>query len=249
MAIKYRDDEDLVFLKNCDQDDLKVLADMLIYKKSGKKRLNQDLAEEREFRLCNDDYRKVWDLIAGELQLYGGDSIINLTRRGYGVPYRENLIDVCKKMRVNFNKNSTTEKLEMNLIMKVVEDALENMSDDEKREIAKEMKLDVEQMTTQLIVAALQTAIRAVGFRAYQITLIVANSIARALLGRGLTFVANAGLMRAMALFAGPIGIISNVVLTIPLLTGPAYRVTIPATIHVAYMRQKMLHGAEGAES
>ena len=44
MAIKYRDDEDLVFLKDCDQDDLKVLADMLIYKKSGKKRLNQDLA-------------------------------------------------------------------------------------------------------------------------------------------------------------------------------------------------------------
>jgi len=52
-----------------------------------------------------------------------------------------------------------------------------------------------------------------------------------------------------MALFAGPIAIIANVVLTIPILTGPAYRVTIPATIQVAYMRQKMLHGAEGAES
>jgi len=247
MPIKYRDDEDLVFLKDCDQDDLKVLVDILAFTKSGRKRFNQDLAEEREFKLCNGDYRKVWDLIAGEFQLYGGDSIINLARRGYGVPYRKILIDVCKKMRVNFNKNSTTDKIEMNLVMKVVEDALEKMSDDEKRELVREMKLEVEQVTTQVIIAALQAAIRTAGFRAYQLALIIANAISRALLSRGLAIAGNAGLMRAMALFAGPIGIFTNVVLAIPLLTGPAYRVTIPATIQVAYMRQKMFHGTEDA--
>ena len=249
MGIKYREDEDLVFLQDCDDEDLKTLADILVFDKPSKKRFTQSLAEDRDFNLCNGFYYKVWNLIAGELQLYGGDSIANLMRRGYGVSYREILVDVCKKMRVNFNKKSTIEKIEMNLIMKVVEDALEKMSEEEKREIAKEMKLDVKQITTQVIVAALQTAIRAAGFRAYQVSLIIANAISRALLGRGLTFFANAGLTRVIALFAGPIGIITNVILTIPLFTGPAYRVTIPATIQVAYMRQKMLHGAEDSES
>ena len=249
MAIKYRDDEDLVFLKDCDNDDLKVLADILIYKKNGKKRFTQELADERDFRHCNGDYQKVWDLIAGELQLYGGDSIVNMFRRWKGVPYREILENVCDKMGVNYNKKSTTEKIEMNLIMKVVEDALEKMSEEEKRELVKEMKLDVEQPTVQVIIAALQAAIVAGGFRSYQIALIIANAIARALLGRGLTITTNAMLTRVMSIFAGPVAIVINIVLTLPLITSAAYRVTIPATIQVAYMRQKMLHGTEGESS
>jgi len=249
MAIKYRDDADLEFLKDCDNEDLKVLADILIYKKNGKKRFTQELADERDFRHCNGDYQKVWDLIAGELQLYGGDSIINMVRRWKGVPYREILENVCGKMRVNYNKKSPTEKIEMNLIMKVVEDALEKMSEEEKREVVKEMKLDVEQPTTQIIMASLQAAIKVGGFRAYEIALIVANAISRALFGKGLSFAANAMLTRLMAIFAGPLGLIANILLTVPLITNTAYRVTIPATIQVAYMRQKMLHGTEGESS
>lgn len=247
MVLKYREDADLEFMKDCDQEDLKTLTDILIYRKSGKKRLTQELAEERDFRNCNGDYKKVWDLIAAEMQKFGGDTFVNFARRGYGILYRDILIDVCKKMRVNFNKKSTTEKIEMNLLLKIVEVALDKMSEDEKRDLVKEMKLDVEQMTTQVIAAALQVAVRAGGFRAYQIALIVANAVSKSLLGRGLSLVANNTLARMIALFAGPIGIAINIVLVVPLFAGPAYRVLIPATIHVAYMRQKMLHGAEDA--
>jgi len=249
MAIKYRDDEDLVFLKDCDNEDLKVLADILIYRKNGKQRFTQELADERDFRNCNGDYQKVWDLIAGELQLFGGDSIVNMVRRWKGVLYRKILINVCRKMRVNYNKKSSTEKIEMNLIMKVVEDAIDKMSEEEKREVVKEMKLDVEQPTTQLIMAALQAAIKLGGFRSYQIALIVANAISKYLFGKGLSFAANAMLTRLMSIFAGPVGIIINILLTVPLITNTAYRVTIPATIQVAYMRQKMLHANEGEGS
>lgn len=249
MVIKYREDPDLEFLKNCEQEDLKTLAEILIYDKDGKRRWTQGLAKDSRYRTCFNDYQSAWSVIAGELQQFGGDSLLNMARLGRGVTYREILIDVAKKMRVNFNKKSTTEKIEMNLIMKVVEDALEKMSEEDKREIVKEMKLDVEQITTQVIIATLQTAIRMGGFRSYQLALIIANSISKVMLGRGLAVATNAGLARALSIFAGPIGIAINVILTIPLFTGPAYRATIPATIQVAYMRQKMLHGTEGESS
>ena len=70
------------------------------------------------------NYRKHGSEIAHEFQLYGGDSFANFFR-GYGVPYREILMDVCDKKKVNYNKNSSTERIEMYLIQKLMDDVLE----------------------------------------------------------------------------------------------------------------------------
>jgi uncharacterized protein YaaW (UPF0174 family) len=59
-------------------------------------------------------------------------------------------------------------------------------------------------------------------------------------LGRGLSYAANAGLTRWLSIFAGPIGWALTAVWTAIDLAGPAYRVTIPAVIQIAYMRAKM---------
>jgi len=243
MAIKYREDVDLEFLQKCDNDDLKVLADILIYGKNGSKRWTEELSEENDFKFCHRNYQKVWDLIAGELQLFGGDTIANIARRGHGRLYRDILIGVSKKMRVNFNKKSPIELIEMNLLMKIVEKALDKMSEDDKRKLAKEMKLKGGQFTTQAIIAALQAAIKAGRFKSYQIALIVANGVSKAILGRGLTFTGNQTLARMVSFFSGPIAVLVNIALFLPVITGPAYRVAIPATVRVAYMRQKMVSG------
>ncbi len=79
----------------------------------------------------------------------------------------------------------------------------------------------------------------------YQVAMIVANAVAKALLGRGLTLAANAGLARAIGVFAGPIGIAITVLLTIPAISGPAFRVTLPAVVQIAAMRQQMLNEEE----
>ena len=75
----------------------------------------------------------------------------------------------------------------------------------------------------------------------YQIAMVVANGVAKALLGRGLTIAANAGLTRAIGIMAGPIGWAISALITIPAISGPAYRVTLPAVIQIAAMRQQML--------
>ena len=241
MAIKYKKDPDLEFLQLCENEDLKVLVDFLTRGKNKKLRWTERLSVEPRFKECGEDYKKVWDLIAGELQLCGADSIASLVRRGEGVLYRDILIAAAKRLKVNFNPKSSVDKIELNLLMKVVEKSLEKMTDEEKREFAKAMNLKVEQLSAAVIMAALQTAIRVGGFEAYQLALVVANALSRALLGRGLALGVNAGLTRMISIFAGPIGWAITFILTVPLISGPAYRVTVPSVIQIAYMRQKYL--------
>lgn len=81
------------------------------------------------------------------------------------------------------------------------------------------------------------------GFKSYQLTLIIANAIMKALFGRGLTLVANSTLTRIMAILTGPIGWAITALWTMIDIAGPAYRVTIPAVIQVAYLRKKYTVG------
>jgi len=79
----------------------------------------------------------------------------------------------------------------------------------------------------------------------YKIAVIVANTIANIILGRGLSLAANATLTRTISIFAGPIGWLITGALTAVDIAGPAYRVTIPAVIQVAFLRQVYLNKGE----
>jgi len=237
---KYRDDQDLEFLQFCDNDDLSILVKFLTQDKDGNPRLTEGLTLEEAYKTSEGNYKSIWKLIAAELQKYGGDSIVNVFRKGKGINYKEILVDVCKKLKVNFNKNSEVIKIENNLMLKIIEDSIEKMSEEEKREFAKQMNINIANMTSVAILAAIQAAVNLGGFASYKIALIVANSTAKFLAGRGLTLALNAGLMRGLSIFAGPVGLIISGLLTLPMITGTAYRVTIPCVIQIAYMRQKL---------
>ena len=79
-------------------------------------------------------------------------------------------------------------------------------------------------------------AIREGGFACYKWLVVVANAL---LTGRGLTIAANAALTKWLSVLAGPIGWAVTALWTVIDIAGPAYRVTIPAVIQIAYMRQK----------
>lgn len=175
------------------------------------------------------------DEIIDELQRYGGNTFANILRGGKGVCYREILIDVAKKMKVYFNSKSSVEIIEMNLLQKVFIDALENMTDNDLKEVMRDLDIKTTSIGKQAMIAAIQATIRAGGFASYKIAVIVANAIAKALLGKGLSLAANA----ALSIFTGPIGWAVTVIWTAIDIAGPAYRVTIPAVIQIAYMRAK----------
>jgi uncharacterized protein YaaW (UPF0174 family) len=246
MAV-YRADTDLEFLAECENEDLDVLVDYLTKGKDGTLRFNEELTPKESYKKNNPNHKAYWQDIAAELQTWGGNTFANLARGDEGPLYKTVLVDVAKKMKVNFNPESQVELIEMNLLMKVLTDSMENMTSEQLKEIVETTGLKTTNFTPQAVVAALQIAIRKTGFWAMnKLALIVANAVAKMVLGRGLMVATNAALTatvaRTCAIFAGPIGWAITGLWTLVDLAGPAYRVTMPSVIHVAYMRAKVAY-------
>jgi len=239
----YREDKDLEFLQHLKSSDLNDLVETLIYDKDGEKRYSEELSESCNYKRYKPEHVKYWKDIAEELQRYGGNSFVNVLRLGEGVLYKEILMDVCDKLKVNYNKKSSTEIIETNLLMKIIEDALEKMSPEEIKELAESIGLkNTQGFTPQAMTGIFQAIFRAGGFKSYQLTLIIVNAILKIIIGRGLSFGANAALTRTMAILTGPIGWVITGLWTAIDIAGPAYRVTIPAVIEIAALRQKHLY-------
>lgn len=240
----YRDDPDLAFLGTLSSEELNDLVDLLIHDKDGKNRWSEFLTKNPKYKQFNPDHKQYWEVIAEEIQLFGGNSIMSFLKAGLfnldmvGVPYKEILCDVCDKMKVNYNKYSSTKQIEKNLLMKILQESLDKMPPEEIKELATELGLNNKEFATpQALQAVFITVFKAGGFKSYQLTAIVVNAVMKALVGRGLTIAGNGTLMRVASILTGPIGLAITGIWTTIDLAGPAYRVTIPAVIEVAYLR------------
>ena len=235
----YRNDEDLEILSVADDEDLQILVNYLMRDKDGDLRFTEELSSAPGYKTNPNKPRTYWKEIAAELQCFGGNTFVNFFRGGEGVPYREVLCDVCDKLKVNYNSDASISVIEMNLLCKILINALDEMDDEQMKELIDNLDIKVNHFTKQAVVAALQMMILQTGFSPYKISVIVANAVARTLLGRGISVVGNAALTRAISIFAGPVGIALNALWLAVDIAGPAYRVTIPAVIQVAYIRAK----------
>ena len=236
----YRDDTDLDFLGAMPSADLNDLVDCLTKDKDGDTRWTEELTGNELYKKHYPDHNKYWQLVAAELQCFGANSLSTMLRRGKGVPYREILTDVCGKLSVKYNKDDSTLEIENKLISKILNDAIGEMSESERADFASVIRLtNLKNVSPAALAAAIQLAFKAGGFKSFQLTLIVANAVSRAVLGRGLAFAGNAALMRTASLLAGPVCWILTGALAVVDIAGPAYRVTIPAVIQVALLRKK----------
>lgn len=239
----YRDDNDLRFLQHIADGDLNDLVHVLIYDKDDKKRYSESLSNKATYQENVQQHSKYWQDIAEEIQRFGANGIItNIFRGGRGVLYKEVLSDVCEKMKVNFNKNAPASLIEENLLMKILANTLEKMSENDINDLAKSLGLkNKDFISAEILLGSFQAIFLAGGFQSYQLTLIIVNAISNALFGRGLALAGNAMLTRTASLLTGPVGWAITGVWTAIDLAGPAYRVTIPAVIHVAVLRKKQM--------
>lgn len=239
----YRHDAGLEFLGQMKSADLGDLVSCLTHDRDGAVRFTEGLTAEDLYKEHYPNHARYWQLIAAEIQYFGANTFATVLRGGKGVEYKEILMDVCGKLKVNYNKDSSVEKIEGNLLMKILTDAIEKMSPEELKELAEATGIkNTHGITGEMLLGTFQAVFRMGGFKSYQLTLITVNAIMRALLGRGLSFAGNAALTRAMALLTGPIGWVITGLWTAIDIAGAAYRVTIPAVIQVAALRQKHLY-------
>lgn len=239
MSNKYKDDKDLEFLRYADNEMLEILVTYLTKDEDGETRITQELLNNVNFKNSNKNYKQAWREIAAELQYFGGDTIANLFR-GSGVPYKEILIDVCKKINVKTDYSKETVKIEQDLLAKLFEKAWSEMSQKEREEVKSKLGIDPS-LTGSALLASILASISA-GVISREISLLLARSLAQALIGSGLFTAAEVGATRLIGVFTGPIGWAIVGLLTVPAISGPAFRVTLPCTVQIAAIRQQMLN-------
>ena len=247
----YLEDKDLEFLKNCPNEDLKALADLLVFDKDGKKRWNEKLSGKKSYSESypNNLKNAVNDIIL-ELQCYGADTIASAVREIFGkhpgVPYREILMDVCDKKNVSYNKSSSTERIEYHFIQSIIEETLQKASDEDIFAVADELGISLkgEETREQIIDNILQKSTSPALYS--KMTEIVYSAVVP-----GVGAVVAGAAAAQVALVAARVGLPRLVGLAIPAinafmwgwlikdLSGPAYRITVPAVIMIINFRQK----------
>lgn len=249
--MNYIYDENLEFLKKCTNEELEGLFQILAFDpKNGKKRLTTSLLKSEEYKKYGNDYNKYWERIATELQLYGGNTIVNIFRGNKGVPYRQILEHVARKLKLPLIGFIPTPELENAICEKLMLDLFSKMSEKDAEKFLEELAMEDENLKEiinsyneipwgKISVTVIRQVFKAGGMVTYRATLIFANLIWKQLFGRGLTFVANNTIAKILGGFlSGPVAIALNAWI-IADLTGPALRVLIPSVVLISALRLK----------
>jgi len=240
MATARTDDDLIPLLSAASPEDLSVLVDYVTDSGNGRLSLENavmsKLIAAKARNVFAEDDRL---LLAHEIQLFGGNTLANIARGGQGVLYKEISEDVASRLKVMHSSEDPVAVLENSLLETIAARAWEKMTDEEKAAFVKSVGIAKTVGIGPGALTAIIAAIRASGFAAYKFATVVANTVARQLIGRGLAFGATAPFMSGMSVLAGPIGWVVTAIWTAFDLTSPGYRVTVPCVIQIAYMRKK----------
>ena len=175
--------------------------------------------------------------VAAEIQKYGANTLATqIFRAGKGVAYEEIVRDVASKLGLpNGGKVPIIEASIRNLFLK---ESWRSMNRKERQAFLEELQVrDLTLVANTALPAAALEAVKVSGFGAYKLTVIVANAMARTVLGHGLSFLTNAALTKSLSVLAGPVGWSFAGLLAAHSISGEAYRVTVPCVIQISMIR------------
>jgi len=231
--------EDLLAV--ADVEDIHILVDYIT--DNGKGRLALDGDTCKRFLLCKE--HNIYphgdrELIAKEIRSFGGNSVVNLLR-GDGVSYEEIVYDIANHQKVNFEKTDSISTIEREILTKILARAFDELSTEERKAILDDLDIYDTSLTGPAAVTAIIAAARMGGFTTFKMTVIIANAIAKALLGRGISVATIAPFLKSIKIAIGPVGWIVTALWTAFDMASPAYRVTLPCVVQLAYIRQKAI--------
>lgn len=224
-------DKDLEFLNECTNEQLKNLADMLVYNEKGQKRTGEKLSTRKEYvDSYPDAMNKLVPDIVDELQRCGGNKVLN-TLRGHGSNYRAIVEDICDQYKVKYNDFNTIEEIEGYLLRKLLMASVESMTEEDLQRISKDIKtketlkdiLSSGNLTSPVILK--MTTMMVYGILQKMGVHMAAAIVGRFMVGRAFTFL------------AGPVGWVLGGAWMAYDLLGPTYKVTVPCVITIAYYR------------
>lgn len=234
MNVTYLNDDDLDFLQHCSEEQVANITRLLTHNEKGKARLSSVLNHNDLFKSMEghpEQHRRNWQLIAGELQHYGGDSIANKLR-GHGKLYRAILLDVSKRLKLKADKEMSTFEIEQYLLEHFLRNAWQKMDAEHKQEFLQAVDAKVSELE-ELLPLLMKDRNLAKG-----VSHLLSGQLTRILRTHAAVSVIGHGLLRGAGL-GGPVGAALNGVKAV---SGSAYRVTIPAVLHIACLRRMLNH-------
>ena len=234
-------DRNLAFLSHASNDDLLVLCDIVTKETDGTFRISETLSNTQSYRRCYpENVKEMLPELIHEFRLFGGNSVLNFFR-GEGPEYSDILRDVANKCNVSFNNaTSKDEHIELMLLGKLIKDALDNASDGELRQMMQELNLQMPRFSRHKVILYLEKLWKSHDIGGFMLLTSVTSAVLTRLTGIAIGTVAGITLSRLTAAMLGPIGLILTSLYCAINFAGPAYRVTIPAVIQIAYIRQKI---------
>ncbi|HGF1016980.1 hypothetical protein [Enterobacter cloacae] len=172
----------------------------------------QDIPDEETLRL-----------LVRELQHFGGNTFVNLFRRN-GVNYSEIVDDVASHLKMKVPATTSVEEKEALIIDCVFTSSWKKMSDDERSQILRDMGIN---------------GSVSMDIPVWQRAALVANSLAQTTAGKVLPLIAGLGIGRVLGVLTGPVGLAITGLYTAYDISNPAFRVTLPCVVQIAWIRLK----------
>lgn len=232
-------DKDLQFLKEMSNEDLDLFIKILTQDKDAEKRWTEGLTSLQVYKENYPKHHMYIKEAIQEFQKFGGDTFANLLRGGKGVSYDEILSDVCKALEVKVDKNDDILSRECVILKKYFEETLEKLPKEEVEKLARSIGIDFTQVKDVAIDKILD------------LIFVYGNKIFLKSMGASVGVGAVAGQVFARFFgtsIGGPIAWGVSVGSLLPLVSSPASRVTIPATLYIAYLRQVYFQKKEEKE-
>lgn len=205
----------------------------------------QGLAATEQYKRHYPDHTQYVGEIIDEIRQFGGNTFVNLFRKE-GPPYSEVLKDAAEKVGVKDAEKYSDIELEQQMIQVLLRKATQKASSSELSDMEKVLReagLNERDYKAFVSGATLVSLLTPQLYRLfmYQASSLIAGAVAKQILGHGLRVGIGFTAGRFGSLLLGPIGWVLAGLWTVVDIAGPAYRVTVPCTLHIAMLRQKWL--------
>ena len=231
-------------LRGASNEDLQPLVDYILNANT------ENLSDCPKFKQHRPNHREYADSILHEIRLFGGNTFVNLFR-SEGPQYLEVLQDAAEKVGVkNTDSYDNEEDLERKMIETLLLKAMKDAEGKEKEELEEALKqagMQAKDYRAFISGTSLTALLAPHLYRIFmqQSSILIASAVSRQLLGNGLRMGAGFAAGRAGSLLLGPVGWAVAGIWTAADIAGPAYRVTVPCTLHIAMLRQQRLANQE----
>lgn len=229
--IDIKGDETLVaLLLNADKNDIDLLIDYITpdrkFNFSQSDRVKKALRDGKNSEAVDEETLR---LLIRELQHFGGNTVMNLFRRN-GVSYSEIVDDVASHLKIKVAKNASVKEKESLIIDAVFASSWSKMSDDDRRQLLRDMGINTSISLDKLSRMELPLLQRAA---------MVASGLAQIATGKALPLIAGLGIGRVLGVLTGPVGLALTGLYTAYDISNPAFRITLPCVVQIAWIRLK----------